>query len=303
MRHGSLFSGIGGFDLAAEWMGWENVFQAEWDLYCQKVLAKNFPNVKRYGDIKEFDGTKYRGLIDVISGGVPCQPSSVAGQRKGEKDDRWLWPEMLRIVREVKPPFVVCENPPGILSVGNGNPFKSILSALENEGYQTELFNIPACSLTAWHKRERIWIISYNSSIGRMDRKFDKESMDGREQAFDEASPSNKLKVFPDSGLQRQEISEKQATGIEQYCKENDAHTEKQRFKTGTECYITKGQIRSSWVNDNRGKQWESEPSVGRVANGIPGRVDRLKGLGNAIVPQVAYYIFKAIEEFNNTNQ
>src|SRR5688572_707622 len=107
MRHASLFSGIGGFDLAAQWMGWENVFQVEIDKFCQKVLEKNFPNVKRYGDIKEFKGGDYRGTIDVLSGGFPCQPFSSAGERLGTEDHRHLWPENFRIVREVQPPNIV----------------------------------------------------------------------------------------------------------------------------------------------------------------------------------------------------
>ena len=103
MKHASLFSGIGGFDLAAQRMEWENIFQVEKDEFCQKVLTKNFPHVKRYGDIKQFDGTPYRGSIDIITGGFPCQPYSSAGKRKGNKDDRHLWPEMLRVVSEIQP--------------------------------------------------------------------------------------------------------------------------------------------------------------------------------------------------------
>src|ERR1051326_4992769 len=111
MRHGSLFSGIGGFDLAAEWMGWENVFQVEIDGFCSKVLKKNFPNVTRYSNIDEFDGKKYYGAIDILSGGPPCQPSSQAGKRKGEKDDRWKWPQTLRVLGEIRPRFALFENP------------------------------------------------------------------------------------------------------------------------------------------------------------------------------------------------
>ena len=161
MTHGSLFSGIGGFDLAAEWMGWENIFQVEWDKYCQKVLAKNFPNVKRYGDIKEFDGTKYRGLVDILTGGFPCQPFSVAGKQKGSGDDRYLWPERLRVIREVRAPFVVGENVPGIIRMELDN----ICIALEGEGYEVQPFIIPSASIGAWDKRERVWIIAYNHSF------------------------------------------------------------------------------------------------------------------------------------------
>jgi DNA (cytosine-5)-methyltransferase 1 len=166
MRHGSLFSGIGGFDLAAQWMGWENIFQVEWDSHCQKVLAKNFTNVKRYGDIKEFDGTQYRGTVDILSGGFPCQPFSHAGKRKGESDDRYLWPEYLRIIREIQPSYVVGENVAGLVSMEDGKTLDGIFSDLEGEGYETEQFIIPACSVGAWHRRDRIWIVAYGSNKG-----------------------------------------------------------------------------------------------------------------------------------------
>lgn len=160
MNHGSLFSGIGGFDLAAQWMGWKNVFQVEIDSYCQRVLQKNFPNVARYGDIKEFDGTKYRGAIDVISGGFPCQPFSRAGRQQGEEDNRYLWPEMLRVINEVKPKFVVGENVAGIVNLA----LDEVCSSLEDSGYKIEIFNIPACAVGADHIRERIWILAYSGS-------------------------------------------------------------------------------------------------------------------------------------------
>jgi len=163
MKHGSLFSGIGGFDLAAQWMGWDNVFQVEIDDYCQKVLTKNFPNVKRYGDIKEFKGK--RGSVDILSGGFPCQPFSVAGKRKGESDDRYLWPEYLRIIREIQPTYVVGENVGGLTSMDDGKTLEGIFSDLEGEGYTVESFIIPACGVGAWHRRGRIWIIAYSNSI------------------------------------------------------------------------------------------------------------------------------------------
>jgi len=168
MRHGSLFSGIGGFDLAAQWMGWENVFQVEIDKFCTKVLEKNFPNVKRYGDIKEFDGTQYRGTVDILSAGTPCQPASIAGKRKGEKDNRWLWNETLRVFGEIKPSNGLFENPPGLLTLDNGKPFERICCEMENKGYHIQTVIIPACCVGAWHRRERIWI--YAHSINDLDR-------------------------------------------------------------------------------------------------------------------------------------
>ena len=186
MRHGSLFSGIGGFDLASEWMGWENVFQVEIDDYCQKVLAKNFLNVKRYGDIKEFKGQP--GSVDILTGGFPCQSFSHAGKRKGKSDDRWLWPEYLRIIREIKPAYVVGENVAGLISMEDGKTLEGIFTDLEGEGYEIESFIIPAFSVGAIHRRDRIWIIGYasNSSGNGFDRPGKFKSRFKRE-AFNES--------------------------------------------------------------------------------------------------------------------
>ena len=158
MRHGSLFSGIGGFDLAASWLNWENIFQIEIDNYCQKLLNQNFINVTKYKDIKEFDGTKYRGIIDILTGGFPCQGFSVAGKQRGKSDSRWLWPEMLRVIREIRLPWVVGENVPGIINLA----LEDICLALEGEGYEVQPFIIPSASIGAWDKRDRVWIIAYN---------------------------------------------------------------------------------------------------------------------------------------------
>lgn len=339
--------------MAAEWMGWENVFQVEWDDYCQKVLAKNFPNVKRYGDIKEFKGEA--GSVDILTGGFPCQPFSHAGKRKGESDDRYLWPEYLRIIREIKPSYVVGENVAGLISMEDGKTLEGIFTDLEGEGYTVESFIIPACGVGAWHRRDRIWILAYTSdSTDRTNggEKGEKESIQGKRgeagysREFSGTSPhedvsntgseptesihsvrskrtglcvenkqllsegreqgSNRLgklcEDVPDARLQRQKEHEKQAAGVEQ-CGEKDGnrkdvpHTDPKRLQghggleqlREPDKYITEGNSRTRICG------WESEPSVGRVANGIPNRVDRLKGLGNAIVPQVAYEIFKAI--------
>lgn len=230
MRHGSLFSGIGGFDLAAEWMGWENVFQCEIDGFCQKVLEKNFPNVKRYGDIKEFDGTKYSGQVDIISGGFPCQPFSNAGQRKGDEDARYLWNEMLRAIGQVKPAYVVAENVTGLLTIKRGLLFEQVCIDLESEGYEVQTFVIPAAGKGADHKRDRVWIVSQSKSCTLIH-----ENKDERQNT----------------------------QAIQEY-----------------------------GFNGNR----KSEPSLRGGIDGIPYWVDRIKSLGNAIVPQIAFEIFKAIQ-------
>ena len=178
MRHGSLFSGIGGFDLAAEWMGWENVFHCEISEFPRKILKHHFPNSICYEDIKKTDFTKHRGEIDIISGGFPCQPYSQAGKRKGKEDDRHLWPEMLRVIREVQPRFIVGENVAGLLSWNNGMVFHEIITDLENEGYETQAFLIPACATNAVHRRDRIWFVAHSNSNGRNERG---EKVNGRE--------------------------------------------------------------------------------------------------------------------------
>ncbi|MGB9592295.1 MAG: DNA cytosine methyltransferase [Candidatus Kryptoniota bacterium] len=244
LSHGSLFSGIGGFDLAAKWMGWKNIFQVEKDKWCRKVLAKNFPETKRFEDIKDFNGHEYHNRIDVISGGFPCQPFSVAGKRKGKDDNRYLWEEMLRVVTTIKPTYVVCENVIGIISLA----LDQVLSDLEANGYTTESFVIPACAKNAWHVRDRVWVVAYAKLSGFFER--------DQNERF---SP-NSYNIGCEE--QRKSITEESEV-------------------TSTKC--------SNW--------WETEPELGRVVDGLPYRVDRLKGLGNSIVPQIAYEIFHAIDQ------
>lgn len=166
MRHGSLFSGIGGFDLAAEWMGWDNVFHCEWEEFPRKVLNYHFPKSISYGDIKKTDFTIHRGHIDVLSGGFPCQPYSVAGKREGKNDDRHLWPEMLRAIREIKPRWVVGENVRGLLSWNGGLVFDEVQTDLEDEGFEVIPFILPAASVNAPHKRDRVWFVAKNTLCG-----------------------------------------------------------------------------------------------------------------------------------------
>lgn len=283
MRHGSLFSGIGGFDLAAEWMGWDNVFQVEWDQFCQKVLTKNFPNVERFGDIKEFDGTKYRGLIDIISGGFPCQPFSVAGKRQGKTDDRFLWPEMLRIIEEIKPPFIVGENVGGLVSMENGKILDKILSDLADKGYQTEQYIIPACAVGAWHRRDRIWIIAHTfNGKYRINRRQSREA--NRIQKLNRKAICPRMPIgtiTDDSNYRSQRNQREQSKKIQ----------ELEGFQRGKDQRIY--------------ADWERRPDLFtpilcRSYDGIPNGMDRIKGLGNAIVPQIALQLFKAIAEYEN---
>ena len=166
MTHASLFSGIGGFDLAASWMGWQNAFHCEWNPFCQHVLKHHFPDAVTYTDINTTDFTIWRGRIDILTGGFPCQPFSTAGQRKGTADDRYLWPQMLRCIREVQPRWVVGENVDGIFTWNDGLVFETVCADLENEGYEVQAIRIPACATEAPHRRDRWWFIAHARSQG-----------------------------------------------------------------------------------------------------------------------------------------
>jgi len=177
MRHGSLFSGIGGFDLAAEWMGWENVFHCEWNPFGQKILHHYWPNAIQYNDITKTDFSVHRGTIDILTGGFPCQPYSMAGKRLGKEDERHLWPHMLRAIREIRPRWVVGENVLGLVNWNGGLVFDEVQADLEAEGYEVQPYVLPAVSVDAPHRRDRVWFVAYNSAriagqkVGRGDEK------------------------------------------------------------------------------------------------------------------------------------
>lgn len=163
-NHISLFSGGGGFDVAAEWMGWDNIAHCEINEFCLQILKYYWPNATTHTDIKSTDFTIYRGLIDIVSGGFPCQPYSVAGKRKGTEDERHLWPEMLRAIREIQPPFVVGENVPGIVSWDDGVVFEQVQADLETEGYEVQTYILPVAGINGPHARHRVWFIAYCES-------------------------------------------------------------------------------------------------------------------------------------------
>jgi len=166
LNHGSLFSGIGGFDLAAEWMGWENIFNCEIERFSREVLNYYWPNAVSYEDITKTDFTIWRGKIDILTGGFPCQPFSTAGKRRGTEDNRYLWPEMLRAIREIQPRYIVGENVRGLINWNGGLVFKQVLSDLEDEGYEVIPIILPACGKNAPHRRERIWFVAFSNSAG-----------------------------------------------------------------------------------------------------------------------------------------
>ena len=163
MTHLGLFEGIGGFSLAARWMGWETLAWCEWNEFGQKVLRHHFPEAEGFGDITKTDFTKYANRIDILTGGFPCQPYSAAGKRLGKEDDRHLWPEMLRVIREVQPSWVVGENVLGLVNWSGGLVFHEVQADLEAEGYEVFPFILPACAVNAPHRRDRVWFVAHRN--------------------------------------------------------------------------------------------------------------------------------------------
>ncbi len=276
MKHGSLFNGIGGFQLAASWLGWENVFHSEVDKFCNAIIAKRFPQSISYGDIKTIDFTIHRNTIDILTGGFPCQPFSIAGKREGQKDERYLWPEMFRAIREIRPSWIVAENVYGIINQSGGMVFEQVCIDLENEGYEVWPFVIPACGVGAWHRRNRIWIIAYSNNIS-IERKSGKN--EGKSQV-EKLQKWNKIQFFNKPVDLLPAVANSNGQRFQEQCGESTIYEGKR------------------WQEPKRSDWWETEPGLDRLVNGFPGRVDRLKALGNAIVPQVAYQIFKAIDIF-----
>jgi len=209
MRHG-LFSGIGGFDLAAEWMGWENIFHCEWMEFPRKILDYHFPDADSHIDICKTDFTKYANKIDILTGGFPCQPFSLAGKRKGTDDERYLWGEMLRAIQEIKPRFVIAENVFGITNIDGGLVFEQVCLDLENEGYEVQAFIIPAAAKNAPHRRDRCWFVAYSNERNRQEIGFQtrrKEYLDGikREQyAADTKSNGSSIGKLGESQTKQQ---------------------------------------------------------------------------------------------------
>lgn len=369
LTHLSLFSGIGGLDLAAEWAGIETVGQCEWAEYPTKVLEKHWPNVPRWKDIKTLTGESFyertgRRTVDIISGGFPCQPFSVAGKQRGKEDDRYLWPEMVRVIKELRPTWIVGENVAGIVRMA----LPDILSELEACGYRTRTFLVPACAVGARHRRYRVAIVGYSEHNGLSSAAVagGVETTGGGEQERKETageSPgtggSGYSKVMADTNTERELQSTKNKQDIrngigvssEDVQHADSAGCEKQHVATESDeerfaswgCY--EGNVcdaTSEGLSNRSGKSvggqgtqepesersmrrtvesvldgmadgfsagmdrdldflinhyWDNEPDIPRIATGIEHRIDRLKCLGNAVVPQQFYPAFRAIAE------
>jgi DNA (cytosine-5)-methyltransferase 1 len=240
MTHGSLFSGIGGFDLAAEWMGWTNVFHCEMNPFGQRVLAHHFPNSKLHEDVTTFPSADYTGRIDILSGGFPCQPYSVAGKRQGKDDERHLWPAMLDVIRAVRPKWVVGENVRGLVNWNGGLVFEEVCADLEDSGYAVQPYLLPAAAVGAPHRRDRVWFVAHANN-----RRAGCEVQAGRYEpagGYWAGFPTQPPVCGGDDGLPRE-------------------------------------------LDGITFPKW---------------RAESIKAYGNAIVPQVALQIFKAIQAFEN---
>ena len=277
-----LFSGIGGFSLGLEATGgFETSAFCDIDPYCRKVLQQHWPNVPIFEDIKKLKGTDI-GTVDIITGGYPCQPFSVAGKQKGVEDKRHLWPEYFRLIKECRPTWVIGENVSGHIKLG----LDSVIEDLESEGYSTRTFSISASSIGANHKRERIWIVAHrkenvadaygvNDAIGGVDRTIQETGGSG---SIDERGSGTNANGFSQSS--KNETLDSTITN-------SNSKRQQEQWRTSTTQTKNKSIECSSW--------WKTEPNVGRVVNGLPNRVDRLKALGNSLIPQIPFYIGQTI--------
>jgi DNA (cytosine-5)-methyltransferase 1 len=271
---GSLFAGIGGIDLGLERAGWSCRWQVEWDPFCQHVLAHHWPDVPRYGDITAVDWATVEP-VDLIAGGFPCQPWSMAGKRRGTEDDRWLWPEFERTIRELGPRYVLVENVPGLLA-GRGG-MGAVLGGLASLGYDAEWDCIPASAVGAPHRRDRVWIVAhaYRGGRGEVRQPGDGGTLGGwRDDPAD--APAT------EDGSFVADADQPGSQGHGRLDREWDGAGERPAGESG------------GAVNDF----WRIEPDVGRVAHGVPARVDRLRALGNAVVPQVVEMIGRRLAAY-----
>ena len=328
MNHGSLFSGIGGFDLAAEWMGWHNEFHCEWMPFPRKVLHHYWPNSKSYEDITKTDFSIHRGSIDILTGGFPCQPYSSAGKRLGKEDERHLWPHMLRVISEVKPTYVVGENVRGLTNWNGGMVFEEVCVDLESQGYEVQPVLLPACSVGAPHRRDRIWFVAYSNSNTRRGSNCNWQNKG--EHIFSRSSRFGEERIITNSNSIRQhececdneEFASQRGFNALNDINENDGqgnvtNTDSFRYECWKERESTESKSQSINKQPERRNEFcranfEMFPTQSPICGGNDGlpteldgitfskwRNESIKGYGNAIVPQVAYQIFKVIAEMD----
>lgn len=291
LTHLSLFSGIGGLDLAAERAGFTTVGQCEWADYPTKVLEKHWPDVPRWRDIRMLTGDDFyarTGLrtVDVISGGFPCQPFSVAGKQKGKGDDRYLWPEMCRVIAELAPRCVVGENVPGILRIAAAD----VVSDLERLGYQTVVFDFEAAAVGAHHRRERVAFVAYRDGTGLQEKRAEQQAA-GTAGDGQDVADAHCWELRDDCDNRRETAGEEHETSNAGHAGREEAIRDAQSSELPWE----RRAARDWWTVLRCASRWPAEPNVGRVAHGVPHRVDRIKCLGNAVVPAQFFPIFRAL--------
>jgi DNA (cytosine-5)-methyltransferase 1 len=270
-----LFSGIGGFSLGLESTGFfKTICFVEKDKFCQKVLQKNFPNIPIEDEVRNVKGEKY--AAEVVTGGFPCQPFSVAGKRKGTDDDRYLWDETIRIVSEQKCKWFIGENVEGIINIQDGMVFRQIHDDLESEGFEVQSLIIPASGVGAWHQRKRVWIIANSNNDGSY-----------RQKRNETKSSSYQSKEWLFVGNNKQDVWNTESTRRES----SSMGPGKREFGRA-----------SSWGKQCESNWWKAQSKLCGVPNGVSfeldkDRKDRIKSLGNSIVPQIAREIGLAIME------
>jgi DNA (cytosine-5)-methyltransferase 1 len=340
MRFLSLFAGIGGFDLGLERAGMECVGQVENDPFCIKVLEKHWPNVKRLADIRGVKGDEF-GPVNLVCGGFPCQPWSGAGKRRGTEDDRDLWPEMLRVIEIVRPRWVIGENVRNFVSMEMGLD-RSISDLEAIGGYAVQAFVIPACAVDAPHRRDRVWVVARDTkSNGSSEERSVWQGENTKPRRVCEAVADTNPTGQPPSlgcgqgdreardhaGRRSEDVADakgepkrprlrKDGTKPNQRVKPSDSGGNVPNPDSGGRALWGDGQLPATSQVEGRGpdngerapeheprQRWLPEPDVGRVAHGVPQRVDRLKCLGNAVVPQVVERIGYAILKAEGVNE
>ncbi len=310
ITHLSLFSGIGGLDLAAEMAGIVTVGQCEWADYPTKVLEKHWPDVPRWRDIRTLTKESFyektgRQTVDIISGGFPCQPFSQAGKRRGKADDRYLWPEMLRVISELRPAWVLGENVPGIVNLA----LDEVLAGLAEKGYENQCFLVPACGVDAPHRRYRVVILAHavnRSRVMRRDGELQDLAEDGGERADNRGGTAA---AIPREWRKDESRASGVADGVRTAIYETDSNAERDGLQGWLFDPILDGIVRTHththtgirrpseelFGTHSAWEDWPDEPGVPRVDDGVPYRVDRIRCLGNAVVPQQFYPFFQCI--------
>jgi DNA (cytosine-5)-methyltransferase 1 len=322
MRFGSLFSGIGGLDLGLERAGMECAWQVEINEWCRRVLARHWPDVPRWDDAATFPPDAESDLrrapwddgrlapdgqgVDLVCGGFPCQPVSLAGKRRGQDDERWLWPEFARIVRVLRPRYILVENVPGLLARGMGD----VLGDLAASGYDTEWDCIPAAAVGAPHLRYRVFIVAYAQRAERWSIAEGRDESDGHDPGREEATgraradgEARRARTLADAEIdgRRDGRSARSRGNAESTPRPGEVGASNQAWDAhdadGGRHGRTYRSVFAGWPGSEFAGWWTTEPDVGRVAHGVPSRVDRLRGLGNAVVPQVAEWIGRRLME------